>query len=225
MSGAQGWKGGLPGITEVFRAAREDGGEEGPPQSQKQSDPEHEAPRNQRSNCCTKKNPTFAWAPPQGKPGGQNRPPTSDGCPRPPQPRGLRLAPLPRRRTESPRPPWLPKRLHSLAKIRPMPGLGFPPSPQDTQGSARRRRRLPWLPSGGRSPQRRRGSGRAGGDGGRAHGTAPPPANGRTAREAAPTPTRLSRRVTPCVIASAHGGWPPRERPGWGEVAPLRGGR
>lgn len=69
-------------------------------------------------------------------------------------------APPPHSRLGPPRPPWLPKRLHSLANIKPMPGLDSPPSPQGTQGSARQR----WCPRGSRpADAARSGPGPAGG--------------------------------------------------------------
>lgn len=118
------------------------------------------------------------------------RPPTAARRRRPPQPRGLHSPPphhrraarphLPAAGSGPPRPPWLPKRLHSLAKSRPMPGLGFPPSPQGTQRSARRRRRR-RLRGSLRADAARGGPGAAAGRGGegegeeRAQGAAPPP--------------------------------------------------
>lgn len=118
---------------------------------------------------------------------------------RPPQPRGLHSPPphhrraarphLPAAGSGPPRPPWLPKRLHSLAKSRPMPGLGFPPSPQGTQRSARRRQRLRGSL---RADAARGGPGAAAGRGGRGRGRsghrAPPRPPGQRPRGARARP-------------------------------------
>lgn len=104
-------------------------------------------------------------------------------------------APPPHSRLGPPRPPWLPKRLHSLANIKPMPGLDSPPSPQGTQGSARQR----WCPRGSRpADAARSGPGPAVGWGSR---------TGRAISAAPPRPTAARRegpaqRPHGCGVAS-----------------------
>lgn len=155
-----------------------------------------------------KEKPNFSWARPQDEAGDQCRPPTSSGRPRPSQTRGLPSLPLSGRPPpaptspqpgQPPRQPWLPKRLHSLAKIRPMPASASHRAPRaqagDSGGSATR---SGWTrPAAAREQPPGRAKGGAGFWGG------PAPSNGRTARGA--TPTRRSRRAPACVIAYAHG--------------------
>lgn len=208
---------GCPAPTKCSEQAGRTGERRGPPQAQKQSDSAHEARRNQPSEAPHKEKPNFCLGAPSGEARRPEPAPNLRRLPAAPLAGSLRPPSPPRSRLGPPRPPWLPKRLHSLAKIRPMPGLGLPPG---TQGSPRRR----WLPPGGRSPQRPRGSGRHGGEGGAgtrrrpAPGQRPRGASGRPNAHTAVAPRHSVRhRVRPrrAACAGAAAG-------GVEEAAPLR---
>lgn len=158
------------------------GGLWGPSQPGKQSGFKHEAPRNPLSRGCKGRSPTFAWAHPHGKLGGQSRPPTSNGCPRPPPPHGLRSPPHHRRaaRPTSPQPARAPaptlvtEETPQLGKYQAHAWPRLAAEPPGHPGLSQAAVVSPRFPSGGRSPQRPRASGRVGEQNGAGNRRSPP---------------------------------------------------